>query len=117
MDRRTLLAALPAAAALIRARPGVAAEPMRQGFSPQRLARIRTFLEKGVADRKMAGAVWRIDRRGQLADQGAVGLADIESGRPMTPDAIFRVYERHRVTPSSVRVSGRTRPAGWRSWT
>ena len=90
MHRRTLLTALPASLWL-GAGGAQAATPV-EGFSPERLARIRPLLARGVADKVMAGAVWRVMRRGRVVSEGTVGMADIEAGRPMTADAIFRIF-------------------------
>ena len=90
MDRRLFLSGLPGAL-LLGAAPARAGG-LVEGFSPERLARIRPLLERGVADRVMAGAVWRVMRHGRVAGEGAVGYADLEAGRPMTRDAIFRIF-------------------------
>ena len=102
MDRRTLLAAFSATAV---AGPAVAASPLKEGFATDRLARIRPFLEKGVAARTMAGAVWRISRHGRLVDEGAVGMADIEAARPMTKDAIFRIFSMTKPVTATTAMS------------
>ena len=90
MDRRLLLSGLPGAL-LLGAGPARAA-PLVEGFSVERLARIRPLLERGVAERTMAGAVWRVMRHGRVAGEGTVGFADLEARRPMTADAIFRIF-------------------------
>ncbi len=102
MDRRTLLTALPA---LALAQPALAGVPLVEGFATDRLARIRPFLERGVAARTMAGAVWRIARHGRLVDEGAVGLADIEAARPMTRDAIFRIFSMTKPVTTATAMS------------
>lgn len=89
MQRRAFLAS---AAAMAAVSPAFAAPGLVEGFAPGRLARIRPWLEKGVADRRMAGGVWRIQRHGKLVDQGAFGLSDVASNRPMTLDAMFRIF-------------------------
>jgi CubicO group peptidase (beta-lactamase class C family) len=90
MLRRSLLTALPATLWLGAGRAQAAT--LVEGFAPERLARIRPLLARGVADKVMAGAVWRVMRHGRIVGEGTVGLADIESGRPMTADAIFRIF-------------------------
>ena len=103
MDRRTLLAALPASALAAPAFAG--SGTLVEGFSTDRLARIRPFLERGVAARTMAGAVWRLSRHGRLVDEGAVGLADIETARPMTKDAIFRIFSMTKPVTTATAMS------------
>ena len=51
--------------------------------------RLRTrFIEPG----RMAGCVLLVSRDGDVVHHSALGMADVERGRPMQPDAIFRIY-------------------------
>ncbi len=83
---------LTTAASMAAVGPALGAPKLIEGFSPDRLQRIRPWLEKGVADHRMAGGVWRIMRHGRLVDQGAFGLSDVASNRAMTLDAMFRIF-------------------------
>jgi CubicO group peptidase (beta-lactamase class C family) len=69
----------------------VAAAPT-QGFSPERLARIDAVMEKAVADGVMAGGQGMIARNGKLVYNHTWGMADREAGKPMSPDALYRIY-------------------------
>lgn len=51
----------------------------------------RRFLGEGVRDGRVAGAVALVSRAKELVFLGAEGFADIESGRPMTADSLFRI--------------------------
>jgi CubicO group peptidase (beta-lactamase class C family) len=63
------------------------------GLSPQRLARIDRFLEDTyVGPGKLPGAVTLVARHGEVAHFGAVGMADVERGTPLSTDTIFRIY-------------------------
>jgi CubicO group peptidase (beta-lactamase class C family) len=53
-------------------------------------AALDPILDTALAEGRIAGAVLLIARDGALAYSRAAGLADIEAGRPMTTDAIFR---------------------------
>eukprot|EP01037_Dinobryon_pediforme_P010701 gene10701-10777_t len=90
--RRLLLSAPVAALAWRSGAAEAATASTIEGFSPERLKRIRTLLEKGAAERRFAGAVWRVSRHGRTVNEGAVGFADLESQRPMAMDAIFRIF-------------------------
>src|ERR1700737_1333607 len=69
-----------------------AAKPETVDVSPDRLSRIRTVLQKEVDADRMPGAVIMIARRGQLIYSEAIGFQDKAAGKPMTKDAIFRIY-------------------------
>jgi CubicO group peptidase (beta-lactamase class C family) len=67
--------------------------PEQVGLSSERLARIERHLERRYLDqKKIAGALTLVARRGQVAHLAAVGMMDLERGRPMREDAIFRIY-------------------------
>ncbi len=61
-------------------------------MSSARLGRIRPVMEGYVAAGHFAGVVTAVARRGKVAHLEAVGLQDKESGQPMGPDTIFRIY-------------------------
>jgi CubicO group peptidase (beta-lactamase class C family) len=69
-----------------------AAKPETVDVSPDRLSRIRTVLQKEVDADRMPGAVVMIARRGQLIYSEAIGFQGKAAGKPMTKDAIFRIY-------------------------
>ena len=68
------------------------AAPEQAGLSKQRLDRIRTAMEKAIADKRLAGGVGLIVRRGRIPYFETYGLADRESGQPMSKDTIFRIF-------------------------
>ena len=53
-------------------------------------ARLDPVLDTALAENRIVGAVAMIAKGGELAYGRAVGLADREAGRAMTPDTIFR---------------------------
>jgi CubicO group peptidase (beta-lactamase class C family) len=67
------------------------AAPQSQGFSAERLDRIRTTMEADIARGQLPGAVIAIARRGQLVYHEAFGSLDGERTRPMPRDAIFPI--------------------------
>src|SRR5438445_546913 len=64
---------------------------LNHGFSSERLARLDSFLEQYVDSNRIEGAVALVLRDGEVVYERAVGWADKESGRRMTPDAMFRI--------------------------
>ncbi len=67
-------------------------QPQRAGFSDQRLARVDRLLARYVDCGQLAGALGLIYRKGEIAYCNAVGQRELETGRPMTEDTIFRIY-------------------------
>ena len=66
--------------------------PESVGFSPLRLARIDAHMQRYVDDGKLSGIIAAIARRGQLAYREKFGQMDLEAGKPMELDTIFRIY-------------------------
>jgi CubicO group peptidase (beta-lactamase class C family) len=79
--------------------PIVAAE--RQGFSPERLARMHTRLREFVDKGQHAGVVSLIARNGQIVDWQAWGQRDREAKLSMEKDTIFRVYSMTKIVTST----------------
>jgi CubicO group peptidase (beta-lactamase class C family) len=79
----------------------VAAQPAApHGFAPDRLARIDRFLQQAVDSNRIGGAVGLVLRDGQVVYDRAVGWADMEAGRRMTTDAIFRIASQSKALTS-----------------
>ena len=68
------------------------AAPEEVGLSVQRLERLTAYMNQAVADGTMVGGSGLIARDGKIAYHEVYGLADREARRPMTTDAIFRIY-------------------------
>lgn len=64
---------------------------LKHGFATDRLARIDGFIQQYVDSNRIAGAVALVMRDGNVVYERAVGWADKESQRRMTPDAMFRI--------------------------
>lgn len=87
-----IAAALLLAAGGLQAREIGSSSPERQGFSSERLQRLSTFMDAKVADGTMVGGMGLIARNGRVVYSQTYGMADREVGRPMTADAIYRIY-------------------------
>jgi CubicO group peptidase (beta-lactamase class C family) len=74
------------ASALPRAVPGAV------GLASAPLSEATELLKRVVAERKIAGAVAAVARRGRLAYIEPVGVQDLESRAPMTERSVFRIY-------------------------
>ena len=67
------------------------AKPEQVGLSSERLRRIHELIDRRIEARDISGAVTLVARKGQVAYLDAQGLMDIETNKPMTRDAIFRI--------------------------
>ena len=67
------------------------AKPEDVGLSSERLQRIREMVMRRVEARELSGAVTIVARRGRVVHYEAHGLMDIDSKKPMTKDALFRL--------------------------
>ncbi len=68
------------------------AAPENLGFSPERLARIGPAIQGEIAKGQYPGAVILVARKGKIVYFESFGQLDPASGKPMTKDAIFRLY-------------------------
>lgn len=85
----TLLILAPALGANARETPS--AEPETLGFAADRLARLDVLVRQAVEAGEVAGAVVLVQRHGQVAYLKAFGKANVESGRDLRPDDLFRL--------------------------
>jgi CubicO group peptidase (beta-lactamase class C family) len=67
------------------------AKPEDVGFSSERLARITEMMKRHVTAGEISGGVTLVARHGRIAHLEAVGVTDIDSKKPMTKDAVFRI--------------------------
>jgi len=87
---RVFVLAVAAAALCAETLPTIA--PEKVGLSQERLNRIRPAMERDIAQGEMAGAIGLIARHGKIAYFETYGMADREANKPMTKDAIFRLF-------------------------
>jgi CubicO group peptidase (beta-lactamase class C family) len=66
--------------------------PEEVGVSSSRLSRIGTAMQRYVDQRKLAGIVTLVARRGKVVHFEKFGYQDLASGKPMELDTIFRIY-------------------------
>ena len=97
MRTRTSFATLGVLLCLLPAAAGAqglprAARPEDVGLSSAALARIAPALKAWVDSGRVAGAIAVVARHGKLAYLATAGAMDAGHGRPMRPDAVFRLY-------------------------
>jgi CubicO group peptidase (beta-lactamase class C family) len=66
--------------------------PAKAGLSEAKLAEVDRFMERQVADQKIAGGIVVISRQGKIGFFHTYGQMDREANQPMKPDTIFRIY-------------------------
>ena len=66
--------------------------PEEAGFSSERLLRVDSLMRRYVDDGRLAGTVTLLARGGRVFHFKKHGLAEIQSGRPMDVDTIFRIH-------------------------
>jgi CubicO group peptidase (beta-lactamase class C family) len=58
------------------------------GLSSERVERISAAVQRSIDDKRIAGAVTLVVRRGRVAWFKPQGMMDREAGKPMRPDTI-----------------------------
>jgi CubicO group peptidase (beta-lactamase class C family) len=108
MTRRLALATLVGLVALAAnslAQGSSTAKPESVGLSSERLERIGKAVERSIDDKRIAGAVTLVVRRGQVAWLRAQGMQDREAAKPMRPDTIFRICSMSKpITSAAVMI-------------
>jgi CubicO group peptidase (beta-lactamase class C family) len=66
--------------------------PEDVGMSSKRLARISPIMEQFVQNSQMPGIMTFVQRKGKIVHLGKYGMMDIEMGKPMQENALFRIY-------------------------
>jgi CubicO group peptidase (beta-lactamase class C family) len=74
------------------AEPFPRAPPESVGLNPAKLAEATALLNQYVADKKVAGAVAAVARRGKLVYVATAGVQDLEARTPMSERSLFRIY-------------------------
>ena len=67
------------------------AKPESVGLSSERLERITAAVQHDIDDKRIAGAVTLVVRRGKIAYFKSQGMMDREAGKAMPTDAMFRI--------------------------
>jgi CubicO group peptidase (beta-lactamase class C family) len=68
------------------------ATPKEVGLSTDKLDRVKSVVQAAVDKKQTAGVVVLIARHGKVTYLESFGMMDVGAGKPMQPDAIFRIY-------------------------
>ncbi len=72
--------------------PSVTTDPAAVGMDPDRLARIDTHFARYVDDGRLAGWQVVVARHGAVVHASTHGQRDVEAGRPVQADTLWRIY-------------------------
>ena len=93
------LLALPVLVLPVLALPGLAAagelpraKPEKVGMSSERLERIAPVMQRLIDEGRVVGIATAIARDGHVVHEQQLGQIDLESGRALPADAIYRIY-------------------------
>ena len=92
------LATLAPVAGIAQELPRIA--PEEAGFEADRLSRIEEVLHDYVSQGELPGAVVAVLRNGAVVYEQAVGYSDVETGAPLTTDAVFRIASQSKAVVS-----------------
>jgi CubicO group peptidase (beta-lactamase class C family) len=95
MHRKLWLAALVVALSLngaLTAKELPVVAPAEAGLSAEKLAEIDQFMEKQLADKKLAGGIVIVSHDGKVGYFKAFGKQDLEGDKPMQKDTIVRIF-------------------------
>jgi CubicO group peptidase (beta-lactamase class C family) len=67
-------------------------DPAELGLSAERLQRIDRHFDRYVDDGRLPGYLAVVARNGRIAHLAAGGRRDLESGAPVEPDTLWRIY-------------------------
>lgn len=73
------------------------AQPKSEGIDPARLERVFDLVEGTVKDGKHAGASVLVARHGKIVGWRNFGVRDLETGKTVERDTIFRIYSMTKV--------------------
>src|SRR3954463_14808069 len=67
-------------------------DPAELGFDAERLGRIDRHFARYVDDGRLPGSLAVVARDGRVAHVASAGRRDLESGAPVEPDTLLRVF-------------------------
>ena len=85
-----LIVSLSALTLVAREIPMVA--PAKARLAEAKLAEVDQFMDRSVAEQKIAGGIVMVSHQGKIGFFHSYGQMDREVKKPMQPDTIFRIY-------------------------
>jgi CubicO group peptidase (beta-lactamase class C family) len=83
------------------ARGAEIANPATAGFDVGRLGRLDAVIQTQVDEKKIAGVVLYVARDGKEVRHRGYGMSDLEAGKTMSTDAIFRIASMSKAVTST----------------
>lgn len=82
-----------------------AAAPSEVGMSAKQLTKVDAVMNKFVTEKKLAGGIVAIARKGKIVHFKSYGLMDIEAEKPMRNDTIVRIYSMSKAITSAAALT------------
>jgi CubicO group peptidase (beta-lactamase class C family) len=70
----------------------IEADPEDVGMSSARLDNVSRLVQSYIDDGKFPGAISMVARRGKVVHFETYGQMDVEAGKPVTPETIYRIF-------------------------
>jgi CubicO group peptidase (beta-lactamase class C family) len=92
MKTKAILVGLVLLTLKLSARELPVVSPAEAGLSETKLAEVDRFMDRQVAEQKLAGGIVMVAHGGKIGFFRTYGSKDRETQKPMAPDTIFRIY-------------------------
>lgn len=79
--------------------------PTKAGLSESNLTEVDRFMERRVAEQKLAGGIVIVARGGRIGFFRAYGLQDRDAQKPMALDTIFRIYSMSKAVTTAAALT------------
>lgn len=79
--------------------------PERAALSAVKLTEVDAFMEKSVADQKIAGGIVMVSHHGKIGFLHTYGQMDLAAKKPMQKDTIFRIYSMSKAITTAAALS------------
>lgn len=79
--------------------------PAKAGLSETKLTEVDRFMERQVAEQKLAGGIVIVAHGGRIGFFRAYGSQDREAQKPMAPDTIFRIYSMSKAVTTAAALT------------
>jgi len=79
--------------------------PAKAGLSETNLTEVDRFMERQVAEQKLAGGIVMVAHEGKIGFFRVYGSQDREAQKPMSPDTIFRIYSMSKAVTTAAALT------------
>ena len=79
--------------------------PQKAALSAAKLSEVDAFMEKSVADQKIAGGIVMVSHNGKIGFLHTYGQMDCAAKKPMRTDTIFRIYSMSKAITTAAALS------------